>query len=137
MVFFVLFIFGCGGGGGQSGSTTANSLTNSPAISSVNQVPADKLLKQSDFTYMGAFRVPQGIYNGNNLESFKFGGYTVAYNAIGNSTAMCTGSKSPYPCCTGAGTGTCGGGGSLFMVGNGAAGYTSGYFAEINTPSPV
>ena len=128
VILFVLFIVGCGGSG-QSGQSD-----DSAHLLYSGQVSGDNLLQQSDFTYMGAFQVPK---SGSGYASFQYGGYTVAYNAIGNSTAMCTGSKSPYPCCTGAGTGTCGGGGSLFMVGNGAAGYTSGYFAEINTPSPV
>ncbi len=96
---------------------------------------SDSLVQQSDLVYQGAFRVPQGGSGSN--ESFQHGGYTITYNGIGDSNAMCTASASPYACCTGAGIGTCSGGGSLFMVGNNTETYPSGYVGEISIPTPV
>jgi hypothetical protein len=41
-----------------------------------------QLIQGSDMTYLGAFRVPQGNYNG---QSYGYGGYGLAYNPTNNS----------------------------------------------------
>jgi len=44
-----------------------------------------KLLQESDLTYLGAFRVPQGSYNG---QSYEYSGHTLAYYPTNNSLFM-------------------------------------------------
>ena len=83
-----------------------------------------KLLQRVDLAYQGAFRVP---YNA----SLQYSGSTLAYNPTGFSNSMCAGAGDPYSCCTGAGTGSCPGGGSLFMLGSNPEN-----FAEISIPAP-
>ena len=72
---------------------------------------ADKLLQQSDLTYIGAFRVPSGNFGCSVPEncSFTFGGSAISYNPANN---------------------------SLFMAGNIAAGSNKS-IAEITIPALV
>jgi hypothetical protein len=46
---------------------------------------ADKLLQAADFTYLGAFRVPQGDLGGPQYHGLSYGGSALAYNPARNS----------------------------------------------------
>ena len=46
---------------------------------------ADKLLQPRDFTYLGAFRVPQGDLGGPLYHGLSYGGSAIAYNPANNS----------------------------------------------------
>ncbi len=46
---------------------------------------ADKLLQQSDFTYLGAFRVPKSDMGGPKYQGLAYGGSVIAYNPAHNS----------------------------------------------------
>lgn len=46
---------------------------------------ADKLLHAGDFTYLGAFRVPQGDLGGPQYHGLSYGGAAIAYNPAKNS----------------------------------------------------
>lgn len=45
----------------------------------------DKLLQQSDFTYLGAFRVPKDDMGGPQYQGLNYGGSVIAYNPANNS----------------------------------------------------
>lgn len=45
----------------------------------------DKLLQQSDFTYLGAFRVPKSDMGGPLYQGLVYGGSVIAYNSANNS----------------------------------------------------
>ncbi len=46
---------------------------------------ADKLLQQSDFTYLGAFRVPNASLGSSLYSGFTYGGSVIAYNPANSS----------------------------------------------------
>lgn len=46
---------------------------------------ADKLLQQSDFTYLGAFKVPTGDMGGPQYHGLAYGGSAIGYNPVNNS----------------------------------------------------
>jgi len=48
-------------------------------------VKTNKLLQPADFTYLGAFRVPQGDLGGPQYHGLSYGGSAIAYNPANNS----------------------------------------------------
>ncbi len=55
------------------------------AISTPHYATKDKLLRQSDFTYLGAFKVPKADMGGPQWHGLSYGGSVIAYNPKNNS----------------------------------------------------
>jgi hypothetical protein len=60
----------------------SNAILSMSIILAMCSASSGALIQESDFTFIGAFRVPQGAYNGI---SYEYGGRGLAYNSANNS----------------------------------------------------